>query len=79
MLARIDAVAARLPPPPGGKVSRSNVLRAALDRGLSSLEADTARPTSPAGPANIADLLAELDALRAKVAAMADPRAGGGA
>ena len=79
VLARADELAARLPPPPGGRVSRSNVLRAALDRGLAALEADAARATSPATPPDLSGVLAELDTLRAKVAAMAGPRTEGGA
>lgn len=70
LLARADELAARLTPPPGGRVSRSNVLRAALERGLSAMETD-AGPVDGGSVATAPDLrglLAELDALRAKVA-----------
>jgi len=70
LLARADELAARIPAPPGGRVSRSNVLRAALDRGLSGLEADAARATSTATPPDLSGVLAELDALRARVEAL---------
>lgn len=85
LVARLDALAARLGADPtlaaafGGRVSRSAVLRAALDRGVSALEAD-ARPGGAGGPVDAAAVLAELDALRVKVAALvgADgPPAGG--
>jgi len=65
LLARADELAARIPAPPGGRVSRSNVLRAALDRGLSGLEADAARARVPP---DLAGLAVELDALRARLA-----------
>lgn len=68
LLARADELAARLPAPPGVKLSRSSVLRAALERGLSGLEADAARTGLP--PPDLAGLAVELDALRARV----DPR-----
>ena len=79
LLTRADALAGMLPGPPGSKLTRSGVIRAALDRGLAALEADAARATSPATPPDLSGVLAELDALRAKVAAMAGPRAEGGA
>jgi hypothetical protein len=42
-IARADALTAQLPPPAGGKLTRSNVLRAALERGLDDLEEAVAR------------------------------------
>ena len=88
LVARLDALAARMAADPtlgalasdlGGRVSRSAVLRLALTRGIAVLEAE-ARPAPVAGPVSPAELLAELDALRGKVAALVaheEPGAGG--
>lgn len=72
--ARVDALAERLAADPrlaaavGGRVSRSAVLRLALERGIAALEADTAPPSARA-PLDVAGELAEL---RARVDALAD-------
>lgn len=66
--ARVDALAERLAADPrlaaavGGRVSRSAVLRLALERGIAALEADAAPPA--AAPVDVA---AELAALRARL------------
>jgi hypothetical protein len=73
LLTRADALAALLPVPTGGKLTRSGVIRAALERGLSGLEADAARATSTATPPDLSGVLAELDALRARVEALTVP------
>jgi len=70
LLTRADALAAVLPSPVGVRLNRSGVLRAALERGLSGLEADAARATSTATPPDLSGVLAELDALRARVEAL---------
>lgn len=70
LLARADNLTARLPAPAGGKLSRSNVLRAALDRGLTDLEVEVTRPTSPP---DLAALAAEVDALRLRIEALSTP------
>lgn len=65
LLTRADALAAVLPGPPGSKLTRSGVIRAALERGLSGLEADAS-----SSPPYLSGVLAELDALRARVEAL---------
>lgn len=66
--ARVDALAERLAADPrlavatGGRVSRSAVLRLALERGIAALEADAAPPAG--APVDVA---AELAALRARL------------
>lgn len=94
MLAHADLLARTLRPPPGGKLTRSNVLRAALERGLIELEHDLvndiddtirrrsgnselpsleevgAEIDSRNVAADLAAVLAELDAMRARVAAL---------
>lgn len=79
LLTRADALAALLPGPPGSKLTRSGVIRAALERGLSGLEADAERAALPAAPADLAGLAAELDALRVRldIALAAPDRAAG--
>lgn len=76
LLTRADALAALLPGPPGSKLTRSGVIRAALERGLSGLEADAARP---AGTSDLAGIAAELAALRVRldIALAAPDRAAG--
>jgi len=84
-IARADALTAALPAPAGGKLTRSNVLRAALDRGLSGLEDDMDRVhnelhyLSPMEEALMAldalvsrtpDNAAALDALRDQIEAL---------
>ena len=64
LIERADALAA-LPPSGGETVNRSGVLRAALAAGLTVLE-----QRSKAQPADLAGVLAELDAMRARVAAV---------
>ena len=66
LLTRVDALAERLAGP-DGKPSRSVALRVAIERGLASLEADGDKP----GALTPADVLADLDALRARVKALA--------
>jgi len=64
LIERADAIAA-LPPSGGETLNRSSVLRAALAAGLTVLE-----QRSKAQPADLAGVLAELDAMRARVAAL---------
>ncbi len=68
LLTRADALAAVLPSPVGVRLNRSGVLRAALERGLSGLEADAARMATT--PPDLSAVLAELDAMRAELDAM---------
>ncbi len=65
LLARADVLAGLLPGSPGSRLTRSGVIRAALDRGLAALEAEAPGSRSPAP--DLAGLAAELDALRARV------------
>lgn len=73
LLTRADALAAVLPSPVGVRLNRSGVLRAALERGLSGLEADAARAAPGATPPDLSGVLAELDALRARVEVLTAP------
>lgn len=66
LMARADKLAERLAGP-DGKPSRSAALRVALERGIASLEADGDKP----GTLTPADVLAELDTLRARVEGLA--------
>lgn len=66
LLSRADALAAVLPGPPGSKLTRSGVIRAALERGLTALEAEA---TPSPSPPDLSAVLTELDALRARVVA----------
>lgn len=66
LLARVDRLAEHLAGP-DGKASRSVALRVAIERGIAALEADGAKPAT----LTPGDVLAELDALRARVAALA--------
>lgn len=66
LLTRVDKLAERLAGP-DGKASRSAALRVALERGIASLEADGDKP----GELTPAEVLADLDALRARVKALA--------
>lgn len=66
LLVRADTLAGLLPAPPGGRVSRSGVLRAALERGLTGLEVDTRRAAAP--PPDLLTLATELESLRSRLA-----------
>ena len=66
LLARVDKLAERLAGP-DGKPSRSAALRVAIERGTAALEADGDKP----GTLTPADVLAELDTLRARVEVLA--------
>lgn len=66
LMARANKLAERLAGP-DGKPSRSAALRVALERGIASLEADGDKP----GTLTPADVLAELDTLRARVEGLA--------
>jgi predicted DNA-binding protein len=67
LLDRADRLAARRAELLGERASRSAVLRLALERGVAALEREAADLASPAARASI---LAELDALRERVAAL---------
>jgi hypothetical protein len=67
LLTRADALAAVLPGPPGSKLTRSGVIRAALERGLSGLEGDAERAARPAGTSDLSAIAADLEALRVRL------------
>jgi len=79
LLTRADALAALLPGPPGSKLTRSGVIRAALERGLSGLEGDAERAVRPAGTSDLSAIAADLEALRVRldIALAAPDRAAG--
>lgn len=69
LMDRLDVLARKN----GGMRTQSDVIRWALTRGVEALEIEMQVPPPAPGASDLPSVLAELDALRARVAALSGP------